>query len=195
MSCPKRSTRPYLLRGGLCPVCVPRAFPVARKNTVPPIFAPLIHDLLHAPEDRTSSVPNLGAWNALNIALEGWTRRAKESGPERDRLIRLLVADQDLDVDEIRWCLGHLYSHLVSKYQGSIAEYLAAQELSIWLSEEIASERLREGGITGSNDPTPQPSIEPPPIVSVETLVDGAWTHYQRGRLDAAEESALAASA
>jgi hypothetical protein len=107
-----------------------------------PGFAPLIVDLFKGVESGARGMPASGEWDGLLTALDGWSRRVIENDDERARLIRLLVADQELDRLEVRWCLGYLHSHLVNKYQGTIAEFLAVRVLSIWLSEEIAADRL-----------------------------------------------------
>lgn len=108
-----------------------------------PGFAPLIVDILQTLSSEARKIPAVaGGWDGLLAALDGWGRRVTENDNERARLLHLLVADHELDRGEVSWCLGYLYSHLVNKYQGSIAEFLAVREVSIWLSEQIAAERL-----------------------------------------------------
>lgn len=105
--------------------------------------APMIVDLVRAVNSEALGTrAAAGDWDVLLKALDFWTRRVVESNEERERLFRLLVEDQELDRLEVNWCLGYLYSHLVNKYQGSIAEFLAQRELGIWLSEEIVADRL-----------------------------------------------------
>jgi hypothetical protein len=106
-------------------------------------FQPLVNDILTTLEDHSRPAPDSAPWRALQLALAGWTQRVMSDDTNRERLLRFLVADYDLTADEVRWVLRYIYSHLVNKYQGSIAEYLAWHELNVWLSDEIAHGRLR----------------------------------------------------
>ncbi len=58
------------------------------------------------------------------------------------KIIQFATADYELNPDDIRWCLEYISSHLVNKFQGALAEYLATRELGAWLSERVATASL-----------------------------------------------------
>lgn len=85
---------------------------------------------------------DINSWKAFREAHAALTRKLEQDRKAWELLARLVTEDHKLTPEQVRWCLEFIYSHLVNKYQGVLAELLAARELSAWLSEQVACEEL-----------------------------------------------------
>jgi tetratricopeptide (TPR) repeat protein len=111
-----------------------------------PAVGPLITDVLDLARSSQAGPPrgDLGAWQAFAAAQQALTARVEGDATALGELTRLVTADHELTPDEIARWLEYIWAHLVNKYQGTLAEYMAARELGAWLSEEVACGRLGE---------------------------------------------------
>ena len=69
------------------------------------------------------------AWRSFSIAQNDVTPDIRTS-PESELLKRLILEEYELTHEEVRRCLEFIYSHMINKYQGDLAEYLAVREIA-----------------------------------------------------------------
>lgn len=82
------------------------------------------------------------AWHDLHQGHLEVTSKVRADASAWTRLTRLFTEPHQVPESEVRWCIEYLYSHVVLKCQGLLAEFLAQQELAAWLSLEVAAHRL-----------------------------------------------------
>lgn len=106
--------------------------------------APLLLEIINHVRLKQGGMPNIDvlAWQAFEKTTRDLTRKLEQDPIASERLLRFVTASHGLKNAEIRSALEYIYSHLVNKYQGALGEFLAARELSVWLSERVAREEL-----------------------------------------------------
>ncbi len=102
-----------------------------------PITIPLLFDIVDAVRLGQERETGGAAWLEFVQAHQALTEAVRGDRRAAGLFERLLTAEYEMRLEEVRWCLEFLYSHLVSKYQGNLAEYLASTRMSAWMSEQI----------------------------------------------------------